>query len=416
LKIALLHDRVGGKAGGGGGVRLMLELGLALEELGHQVVVATHEFEPGTEFADASRKLDIRSVRTGPTRLPRTRRDLFRLHRRGMRTVAKLVPAGVDIVNSHEWPALRAGVLAGSRLDVPHVWTRNDETPFERAVIPEETMMAERGAVKLILRGFFGIRDLRDARSSDAIVVLSDRHARMVERAYHRQATVLRHGPASAFFDPPPRRDARRAIGVEDGVSLVLGVGILLPHRRFEDLIEALGLVQEPSLQAVIVGSDHLDQRYARKLEDLIVARGLRDRVRLQRRSISEEELRGAYAAADLFVFPNQRQSYGLAPLEALATGTPVIVSSGAGVHEVIADRPGVVVVPPEDPPQLAAAIRRWIGGEVALDAVETRRWLNEELSNRRYAEQMLAVYRRAVANASNTSRGTARSPSRTAA
>ncbi len=51
-----------------------------------------------------------------------------------------------------------------------------------------------------------------------------------------------------------------------------------------------------------------------------------------------------------MFVILSQRYAWGLAPLEALASGTPVILTPGAGVYDVLAGRPGVQVVPARGP------------------------------------------------------------------
>ena len=160
-----------------------------------------------------------------------------------------------------------------------------------------------------------------------------------------------------------------------DDTFLCVGAGILYPQRRFEDLIEALArLRSEERLRALIVGSDHGDMAYADRLARLIQDRGLEDRVTFPRRNVTDDELKDAYAAADVFVFPNQRQTWGLAPLEALAAGTPVILSRGAGVHEVLDGRPGVMSVPPESPAAIAAALAAAVGGRERTRASSRRR------------------------------------------
>ena len=394
-RIALLHNHVGGAAGGGGGVRLMTELALTLQELGHRVTVACHDYQEGAEFADVTDRLDIRSVRRGPAGFPEGRRAMTERYWRGMAQVARLVPDDVEVVNSHEWPGLRGGLLAGRRLGVPVVWTRNDESIFERAVLPRETTLGDPRALARARNGALGIPDLLAGRSAAAVVVLSTIQARMVEAAFRRPADVVPMGPPPGFLDPPDRTQARRRLGIDDGTFLAVGASILFPHRRFEDLIEAAALVDDPRLHVLIVGSDHGDRVYADRLEELVRARGLEGRVTMPRRSVPDAELRDAYVAGDVFVYPNQLQTWGLAPLEALAAGTPAIVSSGAGVHEVLVDRPGVRIVPPEDPPAIADALREAMGSDWRSAVEPTREWMRTELSRERYAERMLEIFER---------------------
>jgi glycosyltransferase involved in cell wall biosynthesis len=86
-------------------------------------------------------------------------------------------------------------------------------------------------------------------------------------------------------------------------------------------------------------------------------------------------------------------QAWGLAPLEAIASGTPVILTPGAGVYEILAGRPGIHVVPADDLAATAAAIRAVRSGDGRESVEPTRRWLRSELSMSAHAERMEAVY-----------------------
>ena len=107
--------------------------------------------------------------------------------------------------------------------------------------------------------------------------------------------------------------------------------------------------------------------------------------------------MKDMYVAADLFAILNKRYAWGLAPLEALASGTPTLVCAAAQVADVLAGRPGVAVEPMEDPGATAAAIRRWRAGEGRVGIEDTRR-LREELSIDVYVARMEAIYEAAIA------------------
>ena len=202
-RIALVHDHIGGKAGGGGGVRLMVELAAGLERLGHDVTLVCHDFQPGAEFGAVADRLDVRAVRTGAADLLRGRAEFMTRYLVAMRRVAKLVPADVDVVNAHESPGLAAGRLAAERLGVPLVWTRNDETIFERAAVPDQAIVSDGRIAPRLARALAGLPELRDARRASAIVVLSRGQERMVARSYRRSAEVVPMGPPEHFFDRP---------------------------------------------------------------------------------------------------------------------------------------------------------------------------------------------------------------------
>jgi len=394
MHIALVHHHVGGKAGGGGGVRLMLELGTGLVRRGHRVTVACHDFVPDSEFSDASDQLEIRSVRRGSFEMPAGNQELARHFWLDMPKVARLVPPDADVVNAHEWLALRPGRIAAGRLSVPLVWTRNDESLWERAIVPDMTITGARSPLRRAVQGALTWPDLIDARRASAIVVLSAQQVEMVRRSYHRDSIVVPVGPPPHFFEPPDRAEARVRLGIADDVFLVVGSGILVEHRRFEDLIDAMSLLaDDSSIHALISGSDHVDPAYADRLAAQITARDLGARVTLPRRSLSDAELKDTYAAADVFVILSQRYAWGLAPLEAIASGTPVIITPGAGVYDVLAGRPGVQVVPAGDPRATADAIRRWRSGEGREGLESTRTWLREEFALDSYVARMEQIY-----------------------
>ena len=394
MHIALVNHHVGGKAGGGGGVRLMLELGAGLVERGHRVTVACYDFLEGSEFSYVADKLEIRSVKQGPFELPANNRELARRFWLEMPKVAKLVPDDVDVVNSHDWIALRPGRIAAGRLSRPLVWTRNNESLWERAIVPQLSITGERSLPHRLVQAALTWPDLLDARRADAIAVLSAQQVEMVKRSYHRDALLIPVGPPAHFFDPPARAAARARLGIAEDVFLVVGMGTLVDHRCFDDLIEASALLaDDPKLHTLIAGSDHEDPSCGDRLAGQIAAGDLGERVTLPRKSLSDAELKDTYAAADVFVILSQRYAWGLAPLEALASGTPVILTPGAGVYDILAGRSGVQVVKPQDPQAIAQAIRGWRAGEGRRDLEATREWLRAEYALERYVERMEEVY-----------------------
>src|SRR3984957_5656227 len=168
----------------------MLELGVGLVERGHRVTVVCYDFLEGSEFSYAADRLEIRSVRKGPFELPADNRALARRFWLEMPKVAKLVPADVDVVNSHDWMALRPGRIAAGRLSVPLVWTRNDESLWERAIVPSQTITGERSPARRLLQAAMTWPDLLDARRAAAIAVLSAQQVEMVRRSYRKDAIV----------------------------------------------------------------------------------------------------------------------------------------------------------------------------------------------------------------------------------
>ncbi len=147
------------------------------------------------------------------------------------------------------------------------MWTRNNESLWERAIVAKQTITGERPLLDRALLALMTWPDLLDARRANAIAVLSAQQADMVRRSYRKNALVVPIGPPAHFFDRPDRAAARARLGIADGVFLVVGMGTLVEHRRFEDLLEAMSLLaDDPTIHALLAGSDDEDPAYADRL------------------------------------------------------------------------------------------------------------------------------------------------------
>jgi glycosyltransferase involved in cell wall biosynthesis len=145
--------------------------------------------------------------------------------------------------------------------------------------------------------------------------------------------------------------------------------GLLNPRRRIEDLLEAVAIVNHESSQKVVLYiSDGFERNYsyARKLQDLIARLKLKDDTVLLGPLNDDARLAIMYKSCDIFVFPCERQSWGLAPLEAMLFKKPVIVSSDTGVSEVLENWRNAVIVPTRSPASLALAILKLIADKPA--------------------------------------------------
>ncbi|MFY9461868.1 MAG: glycosyltransferase family 4 protein [Candidatus Sungiibacteriota bacterium] len=176
----------------------------------------------------------------------------------------------------------------------------------------------------------------------------------------------------------------------------ILATGILFPHRRFEDIIEALALLVRRGYQPTlsIIGDTAASPAYYEKLKALAEVKGVANRVAFLG-IVSESELIHAYHEHDVFVFSNYLQTWGLAPLEAMATGLPVIVSRGAGVHEVLIDHETAILINPKDPEELAAAIKEVMDTPALYEKLSKRGavFVRSNFSWQRYTQELLHVF-----------------------
>jgi glycosyltransferase involved in cell wall biosynthesis len=154
------------------------------------------------------------------------------------------------------------------------------------------------------------------------------------------------------------------ATGGSGGPPRLLCVASVTPRKGHDVLAEALGGVADLPWTCVCAGSLHRDTAHVARVRALIDRHGLGDRVDLAGPRTGAD-LDAAYAAADLAVLPTRSETYGMVVTEALARGTPVLTSDVDGVPETLGHAPGGAVpgllVPPDDPAALTAALRRWL-------------------------------------------------------
>jgi glycosyltransferase involved in cell wall biosynthesis len=148
------------------------------------------------------------------------------------------------------------------------------------------------------------------------------------------------------------RQAARRALSLGERDFVLINVARLHREKGQEYLIRAMrGLSPSiPRARLVLVG-DGPAEEYFRS-----VAReeGLKDEVTLLG---SRRDIARLLAAADLFVFPSVAEGLGIALLEAMAMGKPVLATRVEGIKEVLEDGVNGLLVEPRDPSALAEAV-----------------------------------------------------------
>ena len=157
----------------------------------------------------------------------------------------------------------------------------------------------------------------------------------------------------------------------------VVVVGRLLPHKRVDLLLQALAILADRGspLAAQVIGTGPELPALRERARDL----GLRDSVRFRQDVDSQRLLYGVLKGARVAVFPSEREGFGIAVLEALACGVPVVTTSAPDnqARHLVARSDGGGTICDSSPTALADAISAALttahGGPVADD-----RWLRE--------------------------------------
>ena len=209
-----------------------------------------------------------------------------------------------------------------------------------------------------------------DGRADDARMreraVLSVAAAVITTSAWSRQRLLELYSlPADRVHVAEPAVDAADlATGTTAGGAL-LCVAAVTPDKGHDVLLDALATVTDLSWRCVCVGRLDRAPAFVEDLRRRSLDGGLGDRVCFAGPR-SGADLDRAYAAADLLVLASRGEAYGMVVIEALARGLPVVAADVGGLTEALghgADgiRPGLLV-PPDDPAALGAALRAWLG------------------------------------------------------
>jgi len=265
---------------------------------------------------------------------------------------------------------------------------------------------------------------LKSILRPDYIITVSKAWERELSSAYSLPSTVIRNGVDTRKFRPLADGESKETYKERfslGGARVMLSIGGIEPRKNTITSLRAFHIARShfqrkgERLVWVIGGGETLfDYRSYREEffseterlglsvgKDIFIPGG-----------ISEDAITGLYNAADVFVFPSVREGWGLAVLEALASGVPVIASGIEPMTEYLRDRENSLLVTPTDSDQVASLIielaedgelrrRLALGGR---ETAEEYSWENAALGHAGFYKGILDGMKR-----SETRAGTAR-------
>lgn len=288
-----------------------------------------------------------------------------------------------DLVHAHSPPPLSSWFAAR--------WCRATRTPFALTHHCDlEIPMLGGGAVVEMYRRSFGRTAVRAA---DALVATTRTYAETSRSLWHRaDVRVVPNMVDVARFRPegPDALDVRARHRIPEGAPIALFVGRLTHHKGVEEFIRAAASTA-PVVHLVVGEGPRREALEA-------MARRLPPGRVLFAGRVEPGDLPSYYRAASVGVLPStsRLEAFGIAAIECMASGRPVIVSDIPGVSEVL--EPGVsgLVAEPLDAADLAAKIRA-----LALDAElaasmgkAARERVMAHFTLSRVVDELLDVYR----------------------
>lgn len=333
LKLAFVVDRFGNRFGGAEayGVALMRELSAICD-----ITVFAREYDPACDVRLPN--VLIRSWRAWPSWC----RVLLFAFKAAHQTTGKF-----DVVHSHVngW---------SGNIDVLHVTPVRYKWRITRASAWQALMTR----ISPRISTYLWMESCRvRSRTGHRTVAVSGLIAQQLEQAYGPIADIQIIPPgvsAAPLPDASARAAQRHALGFspDDRVCLLVARNPL--RKGLPVILKAMG--QLPGhVKLLVVGGDDTTRAYVRQH----VAAEVMERVVVAGETSNVDAY---YAVADLYVHPTLNDSYGMAPLEAMAFGLPVIVSATpwCGLSQYIRhEQEALLLSQPEDPDELAGSITR---------------------------------------------------------
>lgn len=354
-----------GKPDTGGQVVYVLELSKCFARMGYEVDILTRQFagQPEEEQVASNVRL-LRFPCGGDEFIPKE-------------TLCEAMPEWVDnvadymqasgrqytLINSHYWDAGLAGQSLANRFEIPHFHTPHSIGAWKRDNMDGDAQEKER---KYNFR-----RRIREEK-----VIYDECDLLIATTAAQREILAASEydAPRAKIRVIPPGYDDRRffpvslatreALKHQFGVDgkIVLALGRIAKNKGYDLLIRAMPVVFErvPDARLVLAigATEPTDSEVAQvdALRTLAIELGIADRV-LFRNYIPDDQLADYYRAADVFALSSRYEPFGMTAIEAMACGTPAVITTEGGLWEQLTWGLETIFANPFDPDAFGHAI-----------------------------------------------------------
>ncbi|MBA2869076.1 glycosyltransferase [Methanococcus maripaludis] len=279
-----------------------------------------------------------------------------------------------DIVHSHfTWSAGYVGAKLKEKYDIPFIVTAHGYDIYHLPFKDEDW----KKRIEYVLN------------SADHIITVSNNNLECIKKLdVKTPVSVIPNGYNNKIFYPMNKLDCRSKLGIPSNKKIIVSVGNLAEIKGHKYLISALSEVikTKKDVYCYIVGEGALKNKLQKQIDKL----NLNDNVKLVGAK-PHDEIPIWMNAADLFVLPSLKESFGVVTVEALACGKPVVSTYNGGSEEILISENYGLLCEPKNPEKLAENI---------LNAIK-KDWDNENISNYskeftwdRISKQILNAYK----------------------
>lgn len=333
----------------GGQVVYVIELAKKLAQLGYQVDIWTRRFEKQKEIEKVDSNVQIiRMPCGGKDFIPKeylykslpewTKNALNYIHKKRFKYL---------FVNSHYWDAGLAGQHMAEELNTPHFHTPHSIGTWKQKLMREDYPDDKEGLEKKYNFSRRIHHENNLYRECDMVIATSPIQLDMFKNDYGIPMDKVKMIPPgyddNRFYQvsAASRDSIRESMGYDPDVKVIACIGRMARNKGFDLLVDAFAIVAKKYDKAILrlaVGTEDDSSGPSTEYQELvkkIEGYGLKDRITLTG-SVDDPDMPDFYRAADIFCLPSRYEPFGMTAIEAMACGTPTVVTTNGGLFRTL--------------------------------------------------------------------------------
>jgi mannosylfructose-phosphate synthase len=343
-----LHGYVGahaelGKPDTGGQVVYVLELADRFSRLGKRVDLVTRQFEDQPEYDEVDDNFNVWRIPFGGKKFIRKEDMHDHLKKFVTNTLAAIKKENkkYDVVYSHYWDAGWAGQKIAEELGICHV-----HTPHSLGWWKQHTMGSDMDEKEMEKTYRFKERIRKEYfvyQMCNFVIATTLPQVDLLVQQYDmlsKNCSMIPPGiDENRFFPVPSKENDKIRLKYDIKPTDILALGRMAHNKGYDLLLQALPTVfelcPEARLVAAIGGDSQQDRDGIEKLKELATELGVIDKIKWKN-YIADEDLANVYRSASIFVMPSRYEPFGMVAIEAMACGTPSVITVHGGLCDLI--------------------------------------------------------------------------------
>ncbi len=344
-----LHGYVGanaefGKPDTGGQVVYVLELAERFSRLGKRVDLVTRQFEDQPEYDVVDENYSVWRIPFGGKKFIRKEDMHDHLKKFVTNCLASIKKENkkYDVVYSHYWDAGWAGQKIAEELGISHV-----HTPHSVGWWKQHTMGSDMNEKEMETTYRFKERIRKEYfvyQMCNHVIATTLPQVDLLTKQYDvlpKNCTMIPPGiDENRFYPVPSKENDKIRTKYDIHPTDILALGRMAHNKGYDLLIRALPTVFDLCPEARLVaaiGSDNSNQddEGVEKLKKLATELGVMDKIKWKS-YIADEDLANVYRSANIFAMPSRYEPFGMVAIEAMACGTPSVITVHGGLYDLI--------------------------------------------------------------------------------